>query len=54
MRKALSSAAALNCLGLSVREAGNSFLKFCGIERGAKSLRNTVGKIAHEMMGATV
>jgi hypothetical protein len=54
MRSALFSAAARNCLGLAARADGNWFLNVYGTERGAKILRNAPGKMAHEMMGATV
>jgi hypothetical protein len=38
-KSALSSAAARNCLGLSVKEAGNWFLNICGTERARNFCR---------------
>jgi hypothetical protein len=54
IKRALSSAAARSCLGLSAREVGNSLLNLRETERDEKILRNAAGKMAHEMMGATV
>src|SRR5947207_1641168 len=49
MRSALSSAAALNCLGRSASE--NSLLKACGTGCGPEILRSNAGKMAREMWG---
>lgn len=43
----------LNCLPKR-RGVVRSALNVCGTERGAKILRKAPGKMAHEMIGATV
>jgi hypothetical protein len=49
-----ASAAALNCLGRSASETGNSLLNAWGTGRGSKILRSNAGKMVREITGAMV